>query len=102
MSGALVESGMPGTVNRVGSMVTPFVGVTDVRDLAGVRRADLAAFAQIHRAWLDAAVLWPPSQFEAGFLSTAHTHADVDHTASAFAGALTLLSASPPARVPSR
>ena len=102
LSGAFDDSGIAGTVNRVGSMVTPFVGVSDVRDLAGARRADLAAFAQVHRAWLDAGVLWPPSQFEAGFLCTEHTNADVDRTATAFAGALTRLSASLPDRVPSR
>ncbi|MBV8527794.1 MAG: glutamate-1-semialdehyde 2,1-aminomutase [Candidatus Dormibacteraeota bacterium] len=95
-SGALGESGVAGSVNRVGSMVTPFIGVTEVRDLAGAQRADTTAFAQVHRAWLDAGVFWPPSQFEAGFLCTAHTDSDVDRTAAAFAGALTRLSASLP------
>lgn len=102
LTGALGESGVAGSVNRVGSMVTPFIGVTEVRDLAGARRADAAAFAQIHRAWLEAGVLWPPSQFEAGFLCTAHTGDDVDLTASTFAKALARLSASLPDRATTR
>ena len=94
LTGALGASGVAGSVNRVGSMLTPFIGVTDVRDLASARRSDTTAFAEIHRAWLDAGVLWPPSQFEAGFLSTAHAESDVDRTVAAFAAALTSLSAS--------
>lgn len=102
LTGALASAGVAGSVNRVGSMVTPFIGVTEVRDLAGAQRADSSAFAQVHRAWLDAGVFWPPSQFEAGFLCTAHVDADVDLTVATFAGALTRLSASLPGGVPTR
>ncbi|HEY6378906.1 MAG TPA: aspartate aminotransferase family protein, partial [Candidatus Dormibacteraeota bacterium] len=45
-------------------------------------------FASIHRAWLDAGVFWPPSQFEAGFLSTAHDEADIDQAVAVFGRAL--------------
>lgn len=99
---ALGAAGVAGSVNRVGSMVTPFIGVTEVRGLAGAQRADTAAFAQVHRAWLNAGVFWPPSQFEAGFLCTAHIDADVDLTVATFAGALTRLSASLPGGVQTR
>ena len=102
LSGALQASGTAGTVNRVGSMVTPFIGVDEVRNLADARRADADAFAHVHRAWLDAGVYWPPSQFEAGFLATAHSEADVDRTAATFAAALARLSASVPGAVPTR
>ena len=94
LTAAFGEYGVEGSVNRVGSMVTPFIGATEVRDLAGAQRADTAAFAGIHRAWMDAGVFWPPSQFEAGFLCTAHSATDVDRTAASFAGALARLSAS--------
>lgn len=99
---ALRDTGIVGTVNRVGSMVTPFVGVDVVTDLEGARAADRDAFAALHRAWLDAGVLWPPSQFEAGFLSTAHTETDVDRTVSAFAAGLRELSATHPDAVATR
>ena len=96
LAAALEDTGTPGVVNRAGSMATPFIGVARVANLGDAKGADLAAFAAIHRAWLDAGVLWPPSQFEAGFLSVAHTEADVDRTVEAFAGALRGLSASAP------
>ncbi|MGH7687680.1 MAG: glutamate-1-semialdehyde 2,1-aminomutase [Candidatus Dormibacteria bacterium] len=92
---ALDDCGIVGTVNRVGSMVTPFLGVEAVTDLAGARAADRDAFAALHRGWLGAGVLWPPSQFEAGFLSIAHTETDVDRTVGAFAAGLRGLSALP-------
>jgi glutamate-1-semialdehyde 2,1-aminomutase len=69
-------------------MLTPFLGVDAVRDYDGARRADTTRFARVHAAWLDAGVLWPPSQFEAAFLSTAHSDADVDRVVDAFAAAL--------------
>lgn len=102
LQAALEESGTSGTVNRVGSMVTPFVGVHAVTDLATAQGADRGAFARIHQAWLGNGVLWPPSQFEAGFLSTAHSDADVDRTVEAFGAGLRALSASARDAAPSR
>lgn len=88
LAAAAAQAGMPCAVNRVGSMLTPFVGVGAVADYADARRADRERFASIHRAWLDAGVFWPPSQFEAGFLSTAHDEADIDHAVAVFGRAL--------------
>ena len=85
---AAVAASVPCAVNRVGSMLTVFVGVERVDDYAGARRSDLDGFARIHHGWREAGVLWPPSQFEAAFLSTAHQAADVDRAVSAFAGAI--------------
>jgi glutamate-1-semialdehyde 2,1-aminomutase len=82
------EAGVPCAVNRVGSMVTAFIGVESVVDFRSAKAAELARFAAVHRAWLDAGVLWPPSQFETAFLSTAHEHADVDRAVAAFAEGL--------------
>ncbi|HET9050466.1 MAG TPA: glutamate-1-semialdehyde 2,1-aminomutase [Candidatus Dormibacteraeota bacterium] len=81
-------AGVPCAVQRAGSMVTPFLGVDGVRDYDDARRADRALFARVHARWLDAGVLWPPSQFEAGFLSTAHGDAEIDRIAGVFADAL--------------
>ncbi|HYL70779.1 MAG TPA: glutamate-1-semialdehyde 2,1-aminomutase, partial [Candidatus Dormibacteraeota bacterium] len=92
--GARLEAGMrdaasgaaaPVAVNRVGSMLTPFVGVAEVTDFATARAASAAQFATLHERWLEGGVLWPPSQFEAGFLSTVHTDSDVDRITEMFA-----------------
>jgi glutamate-1-semialdehyde 2,1-aminomutase len=88
LSAAAEAAGIACAVNRAGSMVTPFLGVDEVHDYDGARRADRALFARVHAAWLEAGVLWPPSQFEAAFLSTAHTDADVDRAVEAFSAAL--------------
>ena len=81
-------AGVPCAVNRAGSMLTPFLGVDAVSDYDDARRADRELFARAHAAWLEAGVLWPPSQYEAAFLSTAHTDADVDRAVEAFAAVL--------------
>ena len=86
--GAAEAVGVACTVNRVGSMLTPFIGVGSVTNFAEAGQADTAAFARVHRAWRTAAVLWPPSQFEAGFLSTAHEGPDIDRAVAGFADGL--------------
>jgi glutamate-1-semialdehyde 2,1-aminomutase len=88
MAAAAEEAGIVCAVNRVGSMLTPFLGVEQVADYQDAKRADTARFAALHAAWLDAGVFWPPSQFEAAFLSTAHTDDDVDRVVTTFAAAL--------------
>jgi glutamate-1-semialdehyde 2,1-aminomutase len=60
-----------------------------VFDLAGAKRSDLAKFATFFRACLERGVYFAPSQFESGFLSTAHTPDDIDRTASIVGEALT-------------
>ena len=55
-----------------------YIGVTKLS-------ASAADFASLHASWLSAGILWPPSQYEAGFLSTAHSETDVDRTVSCFA-----------------
>jgi glutamate-1-semialdehyde 2,1-aminomutase len=81
-------AGVTCTVGRVGSMVTPFLGIDVARSFDDVKRADRERFGRLHAAWLEAGVLWPPSQFETAFLSTAHTDADVDRTVESFARTL--------------
>jgi glutamate-1-semialdehyde 2,1-aminomutase len=85
---AAAGNGVACVVGRVGSMVTPFLGIEEARSFEEVKRSDRELFGALHAAWLDAGVLWPPSQFETAFLSTAHTDPDVDRTVEAFAGAL--------------
>jgi glutamate-1-semialdehyde 2,1-aminomutase len=85
---AAADNGVACVVGRVGSMVTPFLGIEQARSFEEVKRSDRELFGRLHAAWLDAGVLWPPSQFETAFLSTAHTDSDIDTTIEAFAGAL--------------
>ncbi len=75
---ALTATGRPGCVNRVGSMLTLFLGVEQVRDFPTASRADVDAFAHFFRGMLAEGMYLPPSQFEAILLSLAHTEADVD------------------------
>ncbi len=68
---------IPLTTNRVGAMFTWFFTGEPVTDFAGATRSSTEHFAAFHQAMLDAGVWLPPSQFEAAFLSTAHSESDV-------------------------
>ena len=70
---ALVDARLPGTVNRVGSMLTMFLGVERVTNYAEATGSDTARFATFFRRMLDEGIYLPPSQFEAMFVSLAHT-----------------------------
>ncbi|MFZ0920788.1 MAG: glutamate-1-semialdehyde 2,1-aminomutase [Candidatus Dormiibacterota bacterium] len=85
-------AGVVCVVGRVGSMVTPFLGIDTAHTFDDVKGADRMRFGRLHAAWLEAGVLWPPSQFETAFLSTAHTDEDVDRTVESFARALSTVS----------
>jgi glutamate-1-semialdehyde 2,1-aminomutase len=80
---ALGSAGVRGCVNRVGSMLTLFLGVDAVRDFRTATLADTAAFARFFLGMLAEGFYLPPSQFEAMFLSLAHTDSDVDQLAAA-------------------
>ncbi len=72
-------AGVPLTTNRVGSMFTWFFTAGKVADFASASTSDTEAFARFHRSMLESGVWLPPSQFEAAFVSTAHTALDVEH-----------------------
>ena len=78
---ARLESGLRElgwAVARCGSLLTPFAAPTPPRDFDAARVIDGARYASLFRRLAAAGVNVPPSQFEAWFLSTAHTDADVD------------------------
>jgi glutamate-1-semialdehyde 2,1-aminomutase len=75
------ESTRPLTFTRIGSMFCLFFTAEPVFDLASAKTSDRAAFAEFFRRCLDAGVYFAPSQFETGFLSTAHSAEDLDRTA---------------------
>jgi glutamate-1-semialdehyde 2,1-aminomutase len=72
LQAAADSAGIPLTVNRVGSMLTPFFTNGPVVDYASARKADAASFAGWFQRLLAKNVSLPPSQFEAAFVSTAH------------------------------
>jgi glutamate-1-semialdehyde 2,1-aminomutase len=69
---AFEAAGVAGTVQRVGSMFTPFFGVERVTNLESATRADTALFARFFHGMLAEGFYLPPAQFEAWFVSLAH------------------------------
>jgi glutamate-1-semialdehyde 2,1-aminomutase len=80
---ALRDSQCKGVVNRAGSLLTLFLGVERVNDAADARKSDTAQFARFFRLMLERGIYLPPSQFEALFISLAHTDADLERTIAA-------------------
>lgn len=83
VAAAAADAGVTLTTNRVGAMFTWFFTDGPVQDFRTAARSDTALFARFHRAMMDAGVWLPPSQFEAAFMSTAHTDEDVAYTVEA-------------------
>ena len=75
--------GVRHSVARAGSLVGFFLTEGPIRDLPSAKRSDTALYARFFHAMLDRGIYLAPSQFESGFLSTAHTDADVDRTLAA-------------------
>ncbi|HSC28958.1 MAG TPA: glutamate-1-semialdehyde 2,1-aminomutase [Vicinamibacterales bacterium] len=71
---------VPLQVNAFGSLLTPFFTDRPVRDFQSALSADTAAYGRFFRGMLDRGIYPPPSQFEAWFLSGAHTDADITRT----------------------
>jgi glutamate-1-semialdehyde 2,1-aminomutase len=85
---AAERAGTPLTVNRVGSMLTGFFCAGPVTDYASARRADTKRYARYFHGMLERGVFLAPSQFEAAFVSLAHTDADIEEAARAATEAL--------------
>jgi glutamate-1-semialdehyde 2,1-aminomutase len=77
---AAAEASIPVRINRVGSMFTLFFTEEPVEDWESAARADRTRFRSFFHGMRDRGVSLPPSQFEACFLSTAHTARDIDRT----------------------
>ena len=82
-SAQLTEAFRGVTVNRVGSMLTPFFVTGPVTDWDSAAKADTKKFAKFHRHMRDHGIALAPSQFEAWFVSYAHTNGDIERTARA-------------------
>jgi glutamate-1-semialdehyde 2,1-aminomutase len=85
---AAQAAGIMLTVNRVGSMLTPFFCRGPVNDYASAKSSDTAAFARFFHGMLAEGVYLPPAQFETAFVSLAHSEADIDETVRAAGAAL--------------
>ncbi len=77
---AAAAAGVPVQVNRVGSMLTVFFSEEPVFDAASARKSDARRFGRFFHAMLERGVYLPPSQFEAAFVSVAHSDDDVEQT----------------------
>ena len=69
------------TFHRIGSMFCLFFAPPPIVDLGGAKRSNLKNFAKFFHACLERGVYFAPSQFETGFISTAHTPDDIEATA---------------------
>ncbi len=90
---AAAQSGIPVVFNRVGSMLGMFFSERPVTDFAAAKKCDLERFAAYYCGMLAEGIYLAPSQFEAGFVSLAHTEADIDQTVAAAARVLNSLKA---------
>jgi len=87
---AAARHSIPSVVQRVGSMLTLFFCEGPVQSWNDAAKCDTKRFATFHAGLLSRGVYWPPSQFEAAFLSAAHTEQDIDRTIEAANAALAL------------
>jgi glutamate-1-semialdehyde 2,1-aminomutase len=77
----LATAAPPGiTVNRVGSMITFFFTDKPVTDYESAKTSDTKRFGRFFHALLERGIYWPPAQFEAAFISAAHSREDIEHT----------------------
>ena len=77
---AIQDAGVQACVNQLGSMITVFFGVEQVRDYTSAVSCDTAMFARYFHGMLERGMYLPPSQFEAAFVSLAHGEAEIDET----------------------
>lgn len=83
LKNAAKETGIHLTVNRAASMLTCFFTPGPVIDYQSAKQANTDLYARFFWAMLERGVYLPPSQFEAVFVSTAHTESDIDATVEA-------------------
>jgi glutamate-1-semialdehyde 2,1-aminomutase len=93
----LKDAGIPARINAIGSLLTIFFAPGPVRNYADAKRADTRRYARFFREMLDRGIFLAPSQFEATFLSAAHTPADIDCTLAAAHGSLQAMTSEPAA-----
>ncbi|MEK6618951.1 MAG: aminotransferase class III-fold pyridoxal phosphate-dependent enzyme, partial [Nitrospirota bacterium] len=83
LGAAAKKAGVPLTQTRVGSMLGAFFTKGPVVDYASAKQSNVQAYAKFFHRMLNQGIYFAPSQFEAAFLSTAHTDADIKKTIAA-------------------
>ena len=91
MKEAARSANIPVQFNRIGSMFCTYFTDQPVHNLADAMRSDRARFAKYFHTMLEQGIYIAPSQFEAGFISLAHTPADIEKTVRAARKALAAL-----------
>jgi len=79
----LADAGIAAQINAIGSLATIFFTPGPVRNYTDAKRSDTKRYARFFREMLDRGIFLAPSQFEATFISAAHTSADIDRTLAA-------------------
>ena len=90
LDSAIRSAGAAAQVSRVGSMLTIFFTDEPVTDSATASRSDVAAFGRFFREMLARGIYLPPSQFEAWFVSAAHSEEDIEETIGAATEAMSI------------
>jgi len=91
MRDAAKSANVPVQFNQCGSMFCGYFTSQPVHNLADAMHSDRERFKKFFHGMLDAGVYLAPSQFESGFISTAHTQADIEKTVQAAAKVLRTL-----------
>jgi len=79
----LADAGIPAQINAIGSLATVFFTPDPVKNYNDAKRSDTKRYARFFREMLDRGIFLAPSQFEAAFVSAAHTVQDIDRTLAA-------------------
>jgi glutamate-1-semialdehyde 2,1-aminomutase len=93
---ALSETSISAQVNAFGSLATIFFTEAPVRNYTDAKRSDTKRYARFFREMLDRGIFLAPSQFEAAFVSAAHTAEDIDRTLAAARESLQTIAAGNP------
>jgi glutamate-1-semialdehyde 2,1-aminomutase len=90
---ALADTGIAGQINSTGSLATLFFTDAPVRNYSDAKRSDTKRYARFFREMLERGIFLAPSQFEAAFVSAAHTAEDVERTIAAARDSLKAIAA---------
>jgi glutamate-1-semialdehyde 2,1-aminomutase len=91
ISGVIANVDVPVQLSRIGSIMTAFFTSETPTDYETATRADSERFGKFHRHLLEQGIYWPPSQYEAAFVSQAHSDEDIDRTVAAVNRVLAML-----------
>ena len=94
LTAALDDTGIPGVVNIAGSLLTIFFSSGPIKNYSDAKKSDVVRFGRFFQEMLRRGILLPPSQYEALFVSAAHTDSEIDNTITAAGDSLRSLRAS--------